>query len=157
RLADSRWADGWMGYWQDVLAENPGILKPTLNNTGPFRRFLYLALLDDLPFDRLVTELIRMDGSALYGGPAGFALATQNESPMAAKALVLPKPFLAADMKCARCHDAPMHPFDQGQLFALAGLLDGKPQVVPPTSTVLSQSGGRQPAVSVTLHAGDKV
>jgi hypothetical protein len=157
RLADSRWADGWMGYWQDVLAENPGILKPTLNNTGPFRRFLYLALLDDLPFDRLVTELIRMDGSPLYGGPAGFALATQNDAPMAAKAHVLAKAFLAADMKCARCHDAPMHPFDQGQLFALAGLLDGKPQVVPPTSTVLSQSGGRQPAVSVTLHAGDKV
>ena len=44
RLADPRWADDWMGYWQDVLAENPGILKPTLNNTGPFRRFLHRGL-----------------------------------------------------------------------------------------------------------------
>jgi hypothetical protein len=34
-LADPRWADHWMGYWQDVLAENPNILNPTLNNTGP--------------------------------------------------------------------------------------------------------------------------
>ncbi len=157
RLADPRWADAWMGYWQDVLAENPGILKPTLNNTGPFRRFLFLALLDEWPFDRLVTELIRMDGSSLYGGPAGFGLATQNDAPMAAKAHVLAKAFLAADMKCARCHDAPAHPFDQSQLFALAGLLDGKAQVIPATSTVNSQAGGRQPAVSVSLHAGDKV
>lgn len=157
RLADPRWADGWMGYWQDVLAENPGILKPTLNNTGPFRRFIYLALLDDMPIDRFVTELVRMDGSRLYGGPAGFGLATQNDAPMAAKAHVLAKAFLAADMKCARCHDAPAHPFDQAQLFGLAGMLDGKPQAIPATSTVRSQAGGRTPVVSVSLHAGDRV
>ena len=157
RLGDDRWADGWMGYWQDVLAENPGILKPTLNNTGPFRRFLYLAFLDNLPFDRFVTELVRMDGSRLFGGPAGFGLATQNDAPMAAKAHVLAKAFLAADMKCARCHDAPAHPFDQAQLFGLAGMLDGKAQAIPVTSTVRSQAGGRTPAVSVSLHAGDKV
>ncbi len=157
RLGDDRWADGWMGYWQDVLAENPGILKPTLNNTGPFRRYLYLAFLDNLPFDRFVTELVRMDGSAFFGGPAGFGVATQNDAPMAAKAHVLAKAFLAADMKCARCHDAPSHPFDQGQLFSLAGMLEGKPQAVPSTSTVRSQDGGRQPAVSVSLKAGDTV
>lgn len=157
RLADPRWADGWMGYWQDVLAENPGILKPTLNNTGPFRRFMYLAFLDGMPFDRFVTELVRMDGSKLGGGPAGFGMATQNDAPMAAKAHVLAKAFLAADMKCARCHDAPAHPFDQTQLFGIAGLLAGKAQEIPLASTVKMQPGGRQPAVSVSLHAGDKV
>jgi hypothetical protein len=157
RLADPRWADAWMGYWQDVLAENPGILKPTLNNTGPFRRYIYLALLDDMPFDRFVTELVRMDGSKYYGGPAGFGMATQNDAPMAAKAHVLAKAFLAADMKCARCHDAPMHPFDQAQLFGMAGLLEGKAQVIPTTSTVKSREGARTPSVTVSLHAGDKV
>ena len=35
-LADPNWAENWVGYWQDVLAENPGIVKPKLNNTGPF-------------------------------------------------------------------------------------------------------------------------
>ncbi|WP_435009261.1 DUF1553 domain-containing protein [Tundrisphaera lichenicola] len=156
-LADPRWADSWMGYWQDVLAENPGILKPTLNNTGPFRRFLHLALRDGLSLDRIATELVRMDGSKSYGGPAGFGLATQNDAPMAAKAHILGKAFLAVDMKCARCHDAPAHPFDQSQLFAMAGMLGGKAQVIPATSTVNSQAGGRAPAVSVSLHAGDKV
>ncbi len=157
RLADPRWADAWMGYWQDVLAENPGILKPTLNNTGPFRRFLHQAFLDEMPFDRFVTELVRMDGGKLSGGPAGFGMATQNDAPMAAKAHVLAKAFLAADMKCARCHDAPAHPFDQSQLFAMAGLLAGKPQVIPAGSTVRATEGGRQPTVVVTLHAGDEI
>lgn len=156
-LTDPRWADAWMGYWQDVLAENPSLLKPTLNNTGPFRRFVYQAFLDNLPFDRFVTELIRMDGSALGGGPAGFGIATENDAPRAAKAHVLAKAFLAADMKCARCHDAPLHPFYQEDLFGLAGLLDNKTQTIPATSTVRRQEGGRAPTVSVSLTAGDKV
>lgn len=157
RLADPRWADGWMGYWQDVLAENPGILKPTLNNTGPFRAFLHEALADNLPLDRFVTELARMEGSKLGGGPAGFAMASENDAPMAAKAHILAKAFLAAEMKCARCHDSPSHPYDQADLFGLAALLDGKPQAIPATSTVRRQPGGRTPAVSVSLEAGDKV
>jgi hypothetical protein len=157
RLADPRWADGWMGYWQDVLAENPGILKPTLNNTGPFRRYLHAAFLDNTPFDRFATELIRMEGSALGGGPAGFGIASENDAPMAAKAHVLAKAFLAAEMRCARCHDAPSHPFDQADLFGLAAMLTGKPVAVPPTSTVRRQEGGRTPAVSVSLTAGELV
>ena len=115
-----------MGYWQDVLAENPGILKPTLNNTGPFRRFLHDAFLDNTAVDRFATELIRMEGSALGGGPAGFGIASQNDAPMAAKAHVLAKAFLAAEMKCARCHDAPFHPYDQADLFGLAGAARGQ-------------------------------
>ena len=31
-LADQRFADHWVSYWQDVLAENPNMLKPSLNN-----------------------------------------------------------------------------------------------------------------------------
>ena len=41
-LADDRWADHWVSYWQDVLAENPRLVKPTLNNTGPFRWWTFL-------------------------------------------------------------------------------------------------------------------
>lgn len=156
-LGDPRWADGWMGYWQDVLAENPGILKPTLNNTGPFREYLHGAFLDNTPADRLVTELTRLEGSALGGGPAGFGVASENDAPMAAKAQILAKAFLAAEMKCARCHDAPGHPYDQADLFGLAGLLAGKPVTVPLSSTVRSQPGGRTPAVSITLKAGEEV
>src|SRR6185312_17308613 len=50
-LADARWADHWVGYWQDVLAENPNILNPTLNNSGPFRWWIHEALADNKPID----------------------------------------------------------------------------------------------------------
>lgn len=154
-LADPRWADHWVSYWQDVLAENPGLLRPTLNNSGPFRKYLHDALADNLPFDRFVTELVRMDGSPEYGGPAGFGVATENDAPMAAKAGVLAKAFLAADLQCARCHDAPgKAAYLQRHLFGLAAMLDRKPVKLPASSTVPVAEGARKPAVKITLKPG---
>ncbi|MBI1325000.1 DUF1549 domain-containing protein [bacterium] len=156
-LNDPRRADAWMGYWLDVLAENPGILKPTLNNTGPFRTFVYESFRDNLPMDRFVTQLVRMEGSVLGGGAAGFSMASQNDSPMAAKAHIIAKAFLASEMKCARCHDAPKHPYEQSDLFELAALLAGKPVEVPKTSAVVVTPGARVPAISISLEPGDSL
>lgn len=159
-LQDRRWADHWMGYWQDVLAENPNILNPTLNNTGPFRWWIYESLQDNKPMDLLVTELLRMKGSERLGGPAGFAVASQNDVPMAAKGTIVSAAFLGVEMKCARCHDAPSHRSVQEDLFSLAAMLNGKELTVPVTSSVPNDrihSGGRKPLIQVTLKPGSKV
>ncbi|HUG94419.1 MAG TPA: DUF1553 domain-containing protein [Planctomycetaceae bacterium] len=152
------WADHWVAYWQDVLAENPNIVNPTLNNTGPFRWWIHESFVDNKPFDRFVTELVMMEGSTYYGGPAGFALATQNDSPMAAKAHILGEAFLGVEMQCARCHDAPFHNVKQRDLFALAGLLNREPLAVPKTSTIpLDDESLKSLIVKVTLRPGEAV
>lgn len=159
-LRDPRWADRWMGYWQDVLAENPNILNPTLNNTGPFRWWLYESLVDDKPLDLLVTELLRQRGSERFGGPAGFGVASQNDVPAAQKGTIVSAAFLGVEMKCARCHDAPAHASTQRDLFELAALLHGQPLSVPTTSSVPADklsAGGRKPLISVTLRTGTSV
>ncbi len=156
-LTDSRWADHWTSYWQDVLAENPGLLKPQLNNTGPFRWWIYESFVDNKPIDRFVTELVMMEGSRLSGGPAGFAMATQNDSPMAAKGNIVAKASLGVEMQCARCHDAPYHPVKQKDTFGLAAMLARAPLKVPTTSTVPFKEGAREPLVKVTLKPGSTV
>jgi hypothetical protein len=153
----SAWADHWTGYWQDVLAENPNILKPKLNNTGPFRFWIHESLQDNKPMDRFVTELVMMEGSSYYGGPAGFGVATQNDVPMAAKAQLIGQAFLGMQMKCARCHDAPFHNFNQKDLFSIAAMLQRAPLEVPKTSSVPMVEGVRKPRVEVTLKPGTKV
>jgi len=153
-LADPRSADHWMGYWQDVLAENPSILHPTLNNSGPFRWWIQESLLDQKPLDLMVTELIRMKGSERFGGPAGFGVAPQNDVPMATKGTIVSAAFLGVEMKCARCHDAPAHSYKQEQLFQLGAQLGAKPIKVPSSSSVPMDklhSGGRKPLIEVTL------
>jgi hypothetical protein len=157
-LAEPGWADHWVGYWQDVLAENPGILKPMLNNTGPFRWWLHDSFADNKPMDRFATELILMEGSLYYGGPAGFSMATDNDVPMAQKAQIIAQAFLGMQMQCARCHDAPYHDFKQEQLFSLAAMLRREPQAVPLSSSIPTNANiviGRK--VKVTLKPGSKV
>jgi hypothetical protein len=154
-LADNRWADQWMPYWQDVLAENPAILKATLNNTGPFRFYLADALRDNWSMDRFVTGLVAMEGSSRNGGSAGFAVASQNDLPMANKAQIVSSAFLAMQMKCARCHDAPNHPFDQADLFSISAMLQRQPVTVPGSS--LTQGLSANSHVQVTLKPGQKI
>ncbi|OUW77517.1 MAG: hypothetical protein CBD74_12210 [Saprospirales bacterium TMED214] len=162
-LADERWADNWVGYWQDVLAENPNLLKPMLNNTGPFRYWILESMRDNKPMDRFATELITMRGSTWGGGAGGFSIATLNDVPMAAKAHIIGTAFLGVDMKCARCHDAPYHETTQKTLFQLAAMLNRKPIKVPATSSVPSaffehvNAGGREPLIDVTLDIGSTV
>lgn len=159
-LGDDRWADHWISLWLDVLAENPNILNPTLNNTGPFRWWLQEALLDDLPMDRMVTQLLLQRGGDREGGPAGFGQASQNDSPFAAKGTVISAAFLGVDMKCARCHDSPSGSAKQEQLFQLGALLASKPLEVPKTSSVdpvKLHAGGRKPLIEVTLMPGTTV
>jgi len=159
-LADERWADHWMGYWLDVLAENPNLLSGSLNNTGPFRWWIYEALRDDVPMDEFVTELVSMEGSRNVGGPAGFAIAGQNDAPLAEKGAILASAFLGVEMKCARCHDAPLHESKQKDLFELAALLNKGPIKVPATSSVPTDKlhkGGRKALIQVTLKPNTTV
>jgi len=159
-LADPRWADHWVGYWQDVLAENPNILNPTLNNTGPYRWWIHEAMLDNKPMDLFVTELILMGGSHYLGGPAGFAMASQSDVPMAEKAAIVSSAFLGVQLKCARCHDAPAHKSLQKDTFQLAALLAQKTLPVPATSSVpidKLHGKGRKALINVTLKPGSKI
>jgi hypothetical protein len=135
-LDDPGWADHWLPYWQDVLAENPTLINASLNSTGPFRWFLHDALYDDKPFDRWVTELIMMRGNPHTGGSAGFGLAAENDSPFATKAQILSGAFLGIDLQCARCHDSPYHSTSQKDLFSLAAMLERKAGTVPKASRV---------------------
>ena len=157
-LEDPRWADHWTSYWQDVLAENPNILKPSLNNTGPFRFWIHEALHDNLPMDRFVTELVMMDGSVYHGGPAGFGMAAQNDVPMAAKAHILGTAFLGVEMKCARCHDSPYHETKQQDLFEMAAMLKRDSIKLPESSSVpMTTFEGRKPLIDITLKPGTVV
>jgi hypothetical protein len=154
-LDDERLADHWVSYWQDVLAENPNILKPSLNNSGPFRYFLYESFRDRKPFDRFVTELVLQRGSEREGGSAGFGMAADNDAPFAHKGQILASAFLGVELQCAKCHDSPYHSTKQSDLYSLAAMLARKNVTVPKTSTVapgfFEKHKGRESLIQVTL------
>ncbi|MEM6692341.1 MAG: DUF1553 domain-containing protein, partial [Planctomycetota bacterium] len=159
-LRDPGYADHWISFWLDLLAENPTLLNQSLNSTGPFRWFIYDALRDNKPIDRMITELIAMNGGAAEGGSAGFAMAGENDSPMAAKAHILSAGLLGIDMRCARCHDSPYHRTKQEDLYSIAAMLDRKAITPPDSSRVpdeFFENIGRESLISVTLEPGQMV
>jgi cytochrome c553 len=159
-LGDDRCADHWMSFWLDALAENPTLLNQSLNSTGPFRWFLYDSLRDNKPLDRMVTELILMRGSQHEGGSAGFAMAAENDAPLAAKAHIVASAFLGVELQCARCHDSPYHSTTQRDLFALAAMLERKSVTVPETSRVPAaffEKQDRESLIRATLKHDEQV
>ncbi len=160
-LNSPEWADAWVGYWQDVLAENPSVVFPTLNNSGAFRQWIYESFRDNMALDRFATELILMKSSEAAAdrddGPAGFALATGNDAPMAMRSHVAMKAFAAVDLTCARCHDSPVDDFQQADLFLLAAYLNGGPLEVPATSVAAVANANATGAITTSLVAGQVI
>ena len=160
-LGDQRFADGWMSFWLDLLAENPTLLNQSMGSTGPFRWFLHDSLRDNKPLDRMVTELLLMRGGAAEGGSAGFAMASENDSPMAAKGHIVASAFLGIELQCARCHDSPYHSTTQKDLYSLAAMLSRKSVTVPKTSQVpaafFENQKVRKSLIQVTLEANQSV
>lgn len=159
-LASDRRADHWISFWQDLLAKNPSLISATLNSTGPFRWFLYESLQDDKPLDRFVTELILMRGSIHEGGSAGFSVAGENDSPMAAKGHILASAFLGIELQCARCHDSPYHSTRQADLYSLGAMLNRSDIKVPASSSVPAEffeKQLRQSLIEVTLKPNQPV
>ncbi len=157
-LASPEWADSQVGYWQDVLAENPSVVFPTLNNSGAFRQWLYESFRDNKPFDQFATELLMMENRAgRDDGPARFALATGNDAPMAMRAHVAVKAFAAVDLKCARCHDSPVGRFRQADLFLLAAYLNGGSLTVPATSVAAAGKAKQPGVITTSLVSGQQI
>ncbi len=159
-LHDERYADHWVSMWMDLLAENPTLLNQSLNSSGPFRWFLHESLRDGKPLDQMVTELILMRGSAHEGGSAGFSMAGENDSPMAAKGHIVASTFLGIELQCARCHDSPYHSTTQEDLYSLAAMLNRKQLTPPKTSRVpdaFFEAIGRESLIQVTLKPDQQV
>lgn len=160
-LDDERFADGWMNFWLDLLAENPTLINASLNSTGPFRWFLHDALRDNKPLDRMATELIMMRGGEAEGGSAGFGIAAENDAPFAAKGHIVASAFLGIELQCARCHDSPYHTTTQKDLYSLAAMFNRAPMTVPKTSQVpaafFENQKVRKSLIQVTLAAGEPI
>lgn len=159
-LNDDRLADQWMGYWLDILAENPTLINASLNTTGPFRWYVYDSLRDNKPIDRFVTELILLRGTSAAGGSAGFGIAAENDAPFAAKGQILASAFLGMELQCARCHDSPYHSTKQSDLYSLAAMMERKPVTVPASSRVPAaffENQERTSLIQVSLKPGQPI
>lgn len=93
--------------WRGMLLPE-GVDLSSLGGTAQFDSWLADRFGENMPYDRLVSELLLAEGRVSESGPLLFYAALKlNPEEIAAKTS---RAFLGTRMECAQCHD---HPFDQ--------------------------------------------
>lgn len=114
-LADSNYANHWAVKWGDWIRPNP-------SRVGVKPVYLLDAWLRDVfrrnvPYDRMVRELLTAQGSTHQSGPV--ALFRDKRDPVDAASLVS-QIFLGVRMECAKCHHHPSEKWSQEDHYRLA-------------------------------------
>lgn len=127
---DRRYAEHWITLWNDLLRNEDGVAYP-----GETRQWitdwLLHALETNMPFDRMVQSLLN---PAEKDGPRGFLaginwggdVSASQSVPMQA-AQNSAQVFLAANLKCASCHDSFVSRWKLADVFSLAAFFSDKP------------------------------
>jgi hypothetical protein len=114
-LAEKNYADHWAVKWGDLIRPNP-------SRVGVKPVFLLDLWLRDMfrrnvPYDRMVKELLMAEGSSHQYGPV--AVLRDKRDPADASGFVS-QIFLGVRMECARCHHHPSEKWAQEDYYQLA-------------------------------------
>jgi hypothetical protein len=108
-LASDGYAQNFFNYWADILRLRSQL---SVGNSQPagaaYNNWLRKALADNVPYDKMVREMVTASGKTYENGAVGFYLRDYN-MPLDNMA-VTTQIFLGTSMVCAQCHN---HPFDK--------------------------------------------
>lgn len=101
------YAEHWMTFWNDLLRNDEQTNIDNLRE--PITRWLYSALLENMPYDQMVVEMLNPSPN---GGPGGFLKGVNwrgeinaSQTPVIQAAQNIGQVFMAAPLKCASCHN----------------------------------------------------
>jgi hypothetical protein len=117
-------ARNWTTLWTNLLiGRSGGTERRSLVNRDGLQQALRRALVRDVPYDRLVYELIAATGSSKPGsegfnGFVNFLAGTLQENGVQATAKTS-QVFLGVQVQCTQCHNHPFNEWKQNQFWEL--------------------------------------
>jgi hypothetical protein len=126
-LADRRrYAEHWLSFWNDVLRNDyrgPGFID---GGRQQITAWLYQALLDNVPYDRFVSQLINpTPGAGAEGFTKGIiwrGVVNASQTPPMQAAQNVSQVFMGVNLKCASCHDSFINDWQLADAYGLASL-----------------------------------
>jgi mono/diheme cytochrome c family protein len=129
-LADrERYAQHWLSFWNDLLRNDyrgPGYID---GGRLQISRWLYDALVTNLPYNRFVAELINPTPAS-----AGFTKGivwrgeiNSSQTPEMQAAQNVAQVFMGVNLKCASCHDSFINDWRLADAYGLARIYSDKP------------------------------
>ena len=169
KLLDSREHALHMGgIWKRVLVPDDETAISRLGGSGKLEQWLSDAFAENVPYDKLVKQLLLAEGRVNESGPLLFyAAAKMNAEELAARTS---RTFLGMRMECAECHDHPYDDWSQEDFWSLAAYFaqisrpQGKIEMVSPVLRVRDANFGSvklpetdiviEPKLPISLHGG---
>ena len=156
------------GIWKRVLVPDDETAISRLGGAGKLEQWLSDAFAENLPYDKLVKQLLLAEGRVNESGPLLFyAAAKMNAEELAARTS---RTFLGMRMECAECHDHPFDQWSQEDFWSLAAYFaqisrpQGKIEMVSPVLRVRDADFGSvklpetdiviEPKLPVSLNGG---
>jgi hypothetical protein len=116
RLLDHpAYADHWANKWADLLRPNPS--RVGVKSVYVFDNWLRECFRQNLPYDRMIGELLVAQGSTHKYGPAVFFRDRREPADVAS---IVSQIFLGIRMECAKCHHHPSEKWSQTDFYRLA-------------------------------------
>ncbi len=150
---DARWADELLsrpehayyfaGKWADILRVKRGNQPERAFGTFAFHRWLFEAIRDDMPYDRMTREIL------LATGDEERAPATVWYKDLATPDQMidnLAQVFMGTRLQCAQCHHHPYEKWSQDDYWGLAAFFGrlGRKNVPAMTRSALQQNNNQQ-------------
>ncbi len=116
-LARPEFVDYWTYKWSDILLVTGSKLRPQA--VDAYYQWIRDRVAANLPWDRLVRELLTARGSSLENGSTNFFAVHQDPETMAENTA---QAFLGLSIGCAKCHNHPLEKWTNDQYYAFANL-----------------------------------
>ncbi len=130
-LSDSiGYADHWLSFWNDLLRNDYAGVGFDTGRRMQITQWLYDSLKSNLPFDRMVRELIAPPTTASKGFSAGITWrgeASAGQTVDIQFAQNVGQVFLGINLKCASCHDSFIDRWTLDEAYGLAAIHAFKP------------------------------
>jgi hypothetical protein len=129
-LADRHaYAEHWLSFWNDLLRNDYAGTGYIDGGRKQISRWLYRALVDNMPYDEFVRQLIAPSPES-----EGFILGIKwrgnvnaSQKPELQFAQNVSQVFLGINMKCASCHDSFIDRWTLAQTYGLAAVCANGP------------------------------
>jgi mono/diheme cytochrome c family protein len=126
---DEAYAKNWMTFWNDLLRNDYKGTGFIDGGREQITRWLYSALLTNMPYDRFVAELISPN-QASEGFSKGIVwrgFVNASQMPQMQAAQNVSQVFMGVNLKCASCHDSFINDWQLSDAYGLANVFSDQP------------------------------
>jgi mono/diheme cytochrome c family protein len=129
-LADDRnYAEHWLTFWNDMLRNDYKGTGYIDGGRKQITKWLYSALLTNMPYNQFVAELIAPHGESegFTKGIVWRGAVNASQTPQMQAAQNISQVFMGVNLKCASCHDSFINDLTLADAYGLAGIYADAP------------------------------